>query len=357
MKNKQIKRISIAVFVLVAFGLIILPKYLSKKNEKEPNGQARGSAVIAVSVKIAKAGTFQNKLQVSGSVISNEEVDLHAELSGKVISIGFKEGGRVSKGDLLVKVNDADLQAQLQKAEVRKKLTEEKEYRQRILLGKKGISQETYDAVLNDLNSAKADIDNVKAQIAKTEIRAPFGGTVGLRYVSEGGYVTPSTKIATLQNINPVKVDFSIPQRFADIVTVGNSISVQTSSGKEYHAKIYAIEPKIDPATRALQVRAVCSNERGELRPGSYVTVMLTLNDVKNAITIPSQALALDISGERVFIYKNGVAVSKKIESGIRTEEEVQIMNGISEGDSVIISGIMQLRPNARVRIYSVEGK
>jgi membrane fusion protein, multidrug efflux system len=355
MKSTLIKRISVIGFILIIVGLITIPRYCSKKENAAPETSTRGGGVVAVSVKIARPTTFQNKLQVSGSVISNEEVELHAELSGKIISIGFKEGGRVNKGDLLIKVNDADFQAQLQKAEVRKKLVEEKEYRQRILLEKKGISQETYDAVLNDLNSAKADIDNVKAQIAKTEIHASFSGTVGLRYVSEGGYVTPSTRIATLQNINPVKIDFSVPQRYADVITIGNVVSVKTSTGKQYPAKIYAIEPKIDPSTRALQVRAVCGNERGEIMPGSYVTVNITLNDVKNAITIPTQALALDITGELVFIYKNGIAVTKKVESGIRSEEEVQIISGISDGDSVITSGVMQLRPKAKVKIFKVE--
>jgi membrane fusion protein (multidrug efflux system) len=356
MNSKLVKRISVIGFVIIILGIVIIPRSCSKKNEK-PLGSTTRGGIIAVSIKIAKPETFQNKLQVAGSVISNEEVELHAELSGKIISIGFREGGKVNKGDLLVKVNDADLQAQLQKAVVKQKLAEDKEYRQKILLDKKGISQETYDAVLNDLNSAKADVENVKAQIAKTEIRASFSGTIGLRYVSEGGYVTPATKIATLQNINPVKIDFSVPQRFAEIIAVGNLVSVKTSSGKEYSAKVYAIEPKIDPATRALQVRAVCSNERGELRPGSYVTVNMELNDVRNAITIPTQALALDISGERVFIYKNGIAIPKKVESGIRTEQEVQIISGISEGDSIITSGIMQLRPNAKVKVYSVESR
>jgi membrane fusion protein, multidrug efflux system len=355
MKSKLAKRISIAGFVIVILGLLIVPRFCSKKSNTALESADRGG-VMAVAIKIAKPATLQNKLQVSGSVISNEEIDLHTELSGKIISIGFKEGGKVNKGDLLIKVNDADLRAELQKAEVKKKLAEDKEYRQRILLQKKGVSQETYDAALNDLNAAKADIDNIKALIAKTEIHAPFNGTIGLRYVSEGAYVTTSTRIATLQNINPVKVDFSIPQRYAPSITIGNTVLVKSPSGREYGAKIYAIEPKIDPSTRMLLVRAVCSNEKGELMPGSYVTVNITLNDVKDAITIPTQALSLDISGESVFLYKNGIAVLKNVESGIRSLEEVQILKGITEGDSIITSGIMQLRPKAKVKILSVDG-
>lgn len=359
MNSKSIKKISIAGFVLVVLGLLIAPKFCSKKEigaAETGAGPRGGGAMIAVNVQIAKPSSFENKLQISGSVISNEEVELRMETSGKITAINFKEGAKVNKGDLLVKVNDADIQAQLQKAEIRKKLAEDKEYRQRTLLEKKGISQETYDVVLNDLNSAKADIENLKAQIAKTEIRAPFNGTVGLRYVSEGSYVSSSTRIATLQNINPAKIDFSVPQRYASIISIGNIVSLKSPSGKMYQAKIYAIEPKIDPATRALQVRAIFPNDRGELIPGSYVNITLALNDVKNAITIPTQALALDISGELVFIYKNGLAVPRKVESGIRTEEEVQIVDGITAGDTIITTGVMQLRPRAKVKIMS-EGK
>ena len=355
MNSKMIKRISTAGFILVVLGLLIIPRYCSKKEIKTGNG-ARGD-IIPVTVEIVKRKSMENNLQVSGSIIGNEEIELRTEISGKVILIGFREGERVKKGDLLLKVNDADLQAQLQKVELRKKLAEDKEYRQKSLLDKKGISEEAYETALNDLNSAKADIENIKAQIAKTEIHAPFNGKVGLRYVSEGGYVTPSLKIATLQNDNPVKIDFSIPQRYATSISVGNAITLKTSSGKQYQAKIYALEPKVDPITRSLQMRAICSNDRGDLFPGSYVTVNLSLNDTREAITVPTQALALDITGECVFIYKNGIAVSKKVESGIRTEDEVQIVSGLAPGDTVITSGIMQLRPSVKVKITSIDNK
>ena len=359
MNSKIIKRISISGFVIVVLALLIVPRFTAKKEVGMEEGRrgARSNAMIAVNVQIAKPSSFENKLQISGSVISNEEVELRMETSGKITAINFKEGGKVNKGDLLVKVNDADLQAQLQKAEIKKKLAEEKEFRQRSLLEKKGISQETYDVVLNDLNSAKADIENLKAQIAKTEIHAPFNGTIGLRYVSEGSYVSSSTRIATLQNVNPVKIDFSVPQRYAGIISIGNTIFIKAPSGKTYQAKIYAIEPKIDPATRALQVRAISPNDRGELIPGSYVNITLELNDVKNAISVPTQALALDITGERVFIYKNGFAIPRNVESGIRTEDDVQIIKGIAPGDTIITTGVMQLRPRARVKIMTEESK
>ncbi len=355
MNGKLIKQISVIAFVLIVLGIIIIPRMFSKKDNSAFEGSSRG-AEIPVTVKIIQPTTFKNNLQVSGSVIGNEEVSLKTETSGKVIFIGFKEGSVVKKGDILLKLRDDDLQVQLQKAEIRKKLAEDKEYRQRMLLGKSGVSQEAYDTALNDLNAAKADTDYIKAQMEEHKIVAPFNGTIGLRYVSEGAYVTPSTEIATLQNINPVKIDFSVPQRYANFVSVGNQVVVRSSaSGKQYQAKVYAVEPKIDPATRSLKARAICPNDKRELIPGSYVAVDLIMDEIKNAISVPTQSLALDITGESVYLYKKGVAVLKKVESGIRTEDEVQIVNGISPGDTVITSGIMQLRPRAKVKITSVD--
>jgi membrane fusion protein, multidrug efflux system len=354
MQPVLIKRISIAAFILIVIAIIIIPKLKSKKEFEGTTARAR-SGIIAATVKIVKPTDFENQLQVSGSVIGNEEVALCPETSGKVIKINFKEGGRVTKGDLLVKVNDADLQAQLQKAEIRKKLAEDKEYRQKILLSKNGISQETYDDALNELNLVKADIQNIRAQIDKTEIHAPFDGIIGLRYISEGSYITIGTAIASLQSSNPVKIDFSIPERYAGEISIGNMVIVKTASEKNFNARVYAIEPKIDPQTRALQVRATCPNDRGELIAGAYVSITVNLNSIKNALTVPTQALALDISGQQLFLYKNGIAVPRKVESGVRTESEIQIVRGIAPGDTIITSGIMQIRPRVKVKIISIE--
>ncbi|MCX7874927.1 MAG: efflux RND transporter periplasmic adaptor subunit [Melioribacteraceae bacterium] len=350
MNKKLIRNISIGLVVLIILLLIIIPKLKSKE---EKSGGIR-SAVIAAQVKIIKPKNFENNLSVSGSIISNEEVELHTETSGKVIGIFFKEGSYVKKGDILVKINDADLQAQLKKAEVKLKDAEEKEFRQKRLFEKNGISKETYEEAINNLNSAIADVENIKALIAKTEIKAPFDGKIGLRYVTEGAYVNPTTQIAKLQNVNPVKIDFAIPQRFANEISVGNTIQIQTPNGKKFNAKIYAIESKINPDTRSLQARAICNNDKGELIPGSFVTILVNLNEIKNALTIPTQALTLDITGERVFVYKNGFAIPKKVESGIRTETEVQITDGLKIGDTVLVSGIMQLRPRAKIKITSI---
>jgi membrane fusion protein (multidrug efflux system) len=295
---------------------------------------------------------LEKKVLANGSVLPSEEVELHPEVSGKITGISFKEGTRVKKGDLLVKINDAELKAQLLKSSYNLKLAEDKEYRQRILLEKEGISRESYDAALNETNTIKADIELIKAQIAKTEIKAPFDGVIGLRYVSEGSYVGPSTRIATMQSNNPVKIDFAIPQKYYESVKSGSGITFKLpGSSREFSAKIYAIEPKIDMTTRTLQIRALCPNPSGELMPGAYIEIDVTIGKDQYAAMVPSEAVMPDFNGEKVFLYKSGKAMEQIIETGLRTESRVEIISGLKYGDTLISSGIIQLKNNLPVTI------
>lgn len=353
-KNK--KKIIIAIAVIGAFILLALPKLI-------PSGQASDliekrdgeKNILAVRIKVISPQDFDNKILVNGTISSNEEVDLQSEIPGKIVKILFIEGARVKKNQLLVKINDSELQAQLKKLEFRRQLAEEKEFRQKALLEREGISRESYDAALNELNTIRADIELLQAQLDKTEIKAPFDGIVGLRSVSVGAYITPSTKIAALQANNPVKIDFSIPQKYYNLIKPGSEVKFRISSlGKLFKARVYAVEPKIDPSTRTIQIRALCPNDNGELMPGSFAEIELFLEKQSNAILVPSESIIPDIQGERVFLYEEGIAKPRKVMTGLRTEKDVQIIEGLSKGDSVIVSGIIQLRPNLRVGIESV---
>ncbi len=353
MKSKTIIRVSLTIVFIIILVLVVKRIFTNGSEEKNTTEAPRmAGRTIPVNIQVISPRPLEKNIQTIGTILSNEEVELKSEISGKVVKINFSEGTFVKKGTLLVKINDADLQAQLKKIELKRQLAADKEFRQKKLLEKNGTSQELYDTALNELNSLIAEIEAIKAQIDKTEIIAPFNGIIGLRYISEGSYITPSTKIASLQNNNPVKIDFSIPQKYFDLVKVGENISFKVSStGKTYNAKIYAIEPKIDESTRTLQVRATCLNSRNELMPGSFVEININLENLKDAITIPSQALVLDIAGEKVFLYKNGIALQIKVESGLRNEDEVQIVRGLQKGDTIITSGILQLRPKSKVKI------
>lgn len=354
--NKKLKQILIAVIIVVVLAIALLPKLLSSSksgNDTMPGG--RPDMVVPVKAHITSLETLNNSVFTTGSILANEEVELRSEVSGKITKILFKEGSFVNKGDLLVKINDADLQAQLRKAESKVKLSAEKEARQKQLRDGNLISQEEYDNTLGELNVNQADFDLIKAQIDKTEIKAPFSGIVGLRSVSEGSYVTTSTVIARLQNFSNLKVDFSIPERYSASVKNGDELEFKISGSTNlFKAKVYAIDPKIDPGTRTLKIRAVCSSSYKELVPGAFAEVELNLKQINDAILIPTVAIVPELKGQSVYLYKNGVSVPQKVEVGIRDAERVQITSGLSKGDTVITSGILQIRPNTKVKISEI---
>ena len=354
MKNK--KRIIIWLSIAVLLAVLIIPKLnlTTEKSENNAAGNPRARQV-PVDVWIVKPKPFQNKIFSNGTLISNEEVELRSEVSGKITKIVFTEGKRVRKGEVLLKINDSELQATLKKNKSREFLARDREYRFKQLLEKNLTSQQEYDLQLSELNSVLADVELTEAQIAKTEIIAPFDGIIGLRSVSVGSYISPQTKIASLQSINPMKVDFSVPQKYFGLIKEGKRILVKLSSlQKVYEGKIFAVEPKIDQNTRTLQARAIVSNDKGELTPGAYVEIDVVLQDIDNSILIPTETIVPDFEGEKVFVYRNGKAISQLVKTGIRTEKEIQILSGLNVGDSLIVSGIIQLKPNGQVKVKQI---
>ncbi len=343
--------VTLAIIVIVL--LLSIPKLKAlKENTGGANTRAQGESEIPVEGMVLKAESFDTKILTTGTIMANEEVELRSEISGKIVRIYFSEGSRVQKGDLLIKINDAELQAQLQKAQFRKKLAEDKLARTRRQLEIEAVSQETYDNDLNELNVIKSELNLIRAQIDKTEIRAPFNGYIGLKFVSEGSYISPSTKIATLVSKNPVKIDFSIPERYAGKVQTGDKIYFKPQGREEkLQGEIYAIEPKVDTETRTLQLRGIYENKTGEILPGAFVEVELVLETSNRALLIPTEALVPEIAGQSVFLYKKGKAVSKRVETGQRTERRIQITEGLQAGDTLITTGILQLRQAAGVSI------
>jgi membrane fusion protein (multidrug efflux system) len=311
-------------------------------------GSRQGRQLLSVSGFLIQPVQMNDPINSTGTLRPDEEVDLAFETSGKIVGINFTEGTRVKKGDLLAKINDKPLQAQLQKLVAQKKLVEEKEFRQRSLLDKDAISQESYDQIVTELQTIEADINLVKARISETELHAPFDGIIGLRYLSEGSYANPTTKIARLVKISPIKVEFSIPERYADEVNIGFPVSFDVDD-KLYNAAVYAIDPKIDLTTRTIVIRALYPNKNEELKPGRYTLVTLLLSQINNAIAIPSEALIPEMEGEMVYVYHNGKASSIKVNTGLRTESLIQIVDGLKFGDTLITTGILQLRESLPV--------
>jgi membrane fusion protein, multidrug efflux system len=359
--NKKLRTTITLLIIVFLAGIVFYPKYkplLSKK--------IRGKGIVQEPLR-----QVQQKLNAIGYVIipthlselinSNgtlkpaEEVDLSFETSGKIVGINFTEGTRVKKGDLLAKINDRPLQAQLEKLEAQIKMAEAKEFRQRSLLDKDAISQESYDQVQTDVQSLRADINLIKARISETELRAPFDGSIGLRFLSEGSYATSSTKIAKLIKISPLKIEFSISEKYSSEIRIGYPITFKVVGDDQvFNASVYAVDPKIDIETRTITLRALYPNKNEELKAGRYAGITLQLSQIDNAIAIPTEALIPEMEGEKVFIYKNGKAQSVKVTTGLRTESKIQITEGLKFGDTLITSGIMQLRQNLPIKLDTV---
>ncbi len=330
---------------------VLLVSCGSKVNDTRPAGPAPAD-LMSVSGVVVRPLPLENVVRSSGTVVASESVDLVAESAGRVEKIAFREGGHVRKNQLLVKINDDDLQAQLRKTALQIQLASDQEERQKQLFEKSAVSREQYDIALNLVNTLKADRDNLIASIRKREVRAPFDGVAGLRYVSEGGYVTQSTRIASLQKLNPLKVDFAIPEKYAGQVAVGDLVEFSSDETKlRFTGKLYAIEPKIDPSMGTLQLRAMCDNPAEKIFPGAFVHIDLRLREIGDALMVPTQAIIPVFKGQTLLLQRSGVVVSVPVRTGIRTAASVQITDGISAGDTVITTGMLQLRPGMPVRV------
>lgn len=319
----------------------------------EPGTRSTASSgPLAVSGVVVTPEPIDNVVRSSGTVLASESVDLTAEASGRIESISFREGAHVRKNDILLTINDDDLQAQLRKTEAQIQLASDQENRQRQLFDKSAISKEQYDISANQVTVLRADRDNILASIRRREIRAPFDGIIGLRSVSPGGYVTPSSRIASIQKVNPLKVDFGIPEKYAGQVALGDTVLCTSEETRmQFRGRVYGIEPRIDPTLGTLQIRALCSNTSEKIYPGSFVHIELQFSPIPDALMVPTQALVPAAKGQTVFVRREGKALSVPVTTGLRTSTRVQITGGLAPGDTVITSGTMQLRPGMPVNV------
>lgn len=354
--SKITKRILIAGVALVAVAALAYPKIdFGGEGGAQAAGPAPQGEPLPVNAYIVKETQLVDRVVATGTLRANEEVNLAAETSGKITQILFSEGRRVSRGDLLVKINDAELIAQRERTLFRLKLAEQQVERQQALFDKGGVSQEELEQTVNQLNVLRAELNLNEAQIAKTDVRAPFDGVVGLRQVSEGTYLSPQTSIATLQDISPIKIDFSLPEKYAGLISSGSDIQFRVSgSDRLYDGKVYAVEPRIDQNTRTLQVRATSPNRDGALYPGSFADVVLVLNEYENALAVPAISVVSELRGKKVYVVKNGVVEVRMVDTGIRSDSTVQVLNGLSLQDTVLTSGLQLVRPGIPVKLADV---
>jgi membrane fusion protein, multidrug efflux system len=358
-------KITIRLFVLsLIVGLLtfVKIKYFPAPSSVVAPPSALGSGINGkgnpVSGVVVRGVNVDSKIFAVGTLLPNEAVDLKPEASGRITQLNIQEGKPVTKGQLLVKLNDADLQATIKKLNAQLNLASESENRLRRLLDVKGISQDEYDIVANQISGLRADLEFTQAQIAKTEIYAPFNGICGLRNISVGGYANSQTAIATIQQLNPIKVEFSVPEKYANQVRIGDEINFFVDNGKEINAnsigikaKVYAAETQIDPITRTLKVRATAQNNSNELHPGAFVKVDFRLKELNGAFMIPSEAVVPVLKGQQIFVCKDGKAKVVKVDIGLRTDAKVQIISGLAEGDTVVTLGIIGLKPETKLNV------
>jgi membrane fusion protein (multidrug efflux system) len=349
----KIKYIAYALIIL-GFGAFIFYRISENKDDGQDSKDKGGgkSKPMRVTGIVVKPQTFDNNLSLSGSIEANEQVEIRSEVSGIVESINFTEGSNVSKGQLLFKVNDIELRAQLGQAKTKENLAAENERRANLLLKKEAISQEEYDISKADYQSAKAQTQLISAQISKTSVRAPFAGKIGLRSISAGTFITPDVLVAKLVNMGKLKITFSIPEKYAGQVKMNSNLSFTVSgSDAKYLAKVYAIEPGVDVATRTLQIRAIADNKDGNLFPGTFADVELPLDIIKDAIVVPTEAIIPIQNGKKVFIAENGKAKEVKVETATRTDASILVLSGLKAGDTLLTSGVMTLKNETPVKV------
>ena len=341
------KRILLILIALSLLALLAAPKLTSRGDATEPAESEAGEAPRKLRVAVLEIAPehLTERLSTTGTVRANEQVELVSEISGKVAEILFREGSPVRSGQLLLKIDDAELQAEHERAGLRVELAERRETQRRQLRDDGVISDEEYELALNQLNVLRSERRLIEAQLLKTEIRAPFGGVIGLRYVSQGSYLSPQKKIAMLQDVDSVKVDFSVPEKYAARMRQGGEIRFHIKGDeRSFLGTIYAIEPSVDAETRSLQLRARSPNPDRTLLPGAFADVELVIAETDSAFTVPAIAVIPELGGKKVFVLEDGKAQPRKVETGIRSDQRVQITSGLRAGDRVIVSAIQQLR-------------
>jgi membrane fusion protein, multidrug efflux system len=355
----QLNYLTPSYYRILFFSLILMAACSSKKEDKtsgRDSGVNAKNAPVKVEAYVVDKKTITNAIDVPGNIVAYESTELHPEVSGRITQLNIKEGSYVGKGTLLVKLFDGDLQAQLRKLQVQLKINEKTTQRQGELLKINGISEQEYDLSGLEVSNIKADIELLRTNIARTEVRAPFNGKIGLRNISLGAYVTPATILTTIRQVSNLKLEFTVPEKYASEVKAGMNIIFELDgSSKKFTAKVLASESGVAENNRSLKVRAIVNNKDALLVPGLFAKVSFNLGENTIAILIPTQAIIPGARTKEVIVLKNGQAAFTKVETGIRDSSYIQITMGLSPGDTVITTGLLAIKPGAKLQITSVK--
>ncbi len=345
--------------VFAFFGLFLISCGSSSKKPDGPTakpGARPPSPVIQAEGFIVKTRVMSEELEVPGSLLPYEETEIRPEISGRLVSINIREGLSVTKGTTLAKIYDGDLQAQLKKLQVQLQISEKTVDRYKELLKIQGISQQEFDLAELQVNNLKADMDLVRVDIDKTVIRAPYSGKLGLRNISMGAYVTPTTLLTTLRKVDQLKLEFSVPEKYSVAMTRGSQVLFSMEGERnKFKATVLATENNIESNTRTLRVLAVVAASKTALVPGAFAKVNLQLDKNNVAIVVPTQAIIPQARNKKVLVYENGTAKSVIVRTGLRDSSFIQIEEGLNEGDTILTTGLLAIRPDSKVKLSKVQ--
>jgi len=326
----------------------------AKGGDKGKDGKKNNGPAL-VDVLIARPSSVSDSVEANGTVVANDFVELHPEVSGRLTMLNVQEGQRVAKGTIIARVNDADLRAQLQKTNAVLRVANLSVNRLEKLLKVQGVNQADYDLAVSQVASGQADAAYTQALIAKTVVRAPFTGVLGLRQVSPGAYVTPTTIIATLQADNKLKVDFTLPEAYNALVQPGSKVTVSFGGNppRRYQATVQALESQINQTTRNLTVRALLPG--GALvSPGTFARVQVPTGAAKRSVVLPTNAIMPGDKSDQVVLVKHGKAKMQDVKTGDRQDDKIAVVSGLATGDSVVTNGVLFTQPGKPVKVRKV---
>jgi RND family efflux transporter, MFP subunit len=342
-------------FIIAAFSFVFLFSSCETKKATIANGP-RKSGPISVEGFVVEVNSISESVEVPGTLLPFEETQIKSEVSGRVVELNLQEGTIVKKGALLVKLFDQDLQAQMRKLAIQLKIAEKTVERQKELLAINGISQQEFDLNALTVDNLKADIESLRIAISKTQIRAPYDGTIGLRNVSLGAYISPAEVITSLRQVNQLKLEFSIPEKYAKNISKGFLVEFKVDGGQSAHkATVMATEGSVEQSTRTLKVKAMVDKSHPELVPGTFAKVKLQLGKDDKALMIPTQSIIPQARNKQVIVFKKDSALFTVVETGIRDSVHVQVISGLKPGDTIVTTGLMAVRPNAKIKITKVK--
>jgi membrane fusion protein (multidrug efflux system) len=343
-------------YSLIAISFIFFTSCSSDKKKDAQQPKAGGARPpVRADGYIVKTTLLSNTIEIPGNLVANEATEIHPEVAGRITAIYFREGAFVNKGAMLVKLNDADLQAQKQKLQIQLKVAQANENRSAQLLKIQGISRQDYEAMALQVSNVNADLSVIQTEIEKTNIRAPFSGKIGLRMVSLGAYISPATTISTISQVNQMKIDFTVPEQYTRQISNGQYVNFKVAgSNKNYAARIVATESNITEDTRTMQVRATVQGDQSGLIPGNFAKVILNFEPDPNAIVVPTQAIIPQARGKKVYVYNNGIAKFVDVTTGLRDSATIQVTAGLKAGDTILITGLLTLKPEGKVMLGNV---